>query len=405
VAARDGRQHVELRRDNASLDGAKELRILVLGASIMSGSQTKDENGFRKVLRDQLVGQGFTVNYVGNRIGGSMLDNALTAWGGFRIDEVAQKGELSYAYQPNVVLLQCGSNDFFQNFQIATASNRFEALVDRIHEAVPDSLVVVSTLLPNFNSNFAAKFSTFDGDLKAMAAKKIAAGEKVSLADFTTSEYSTKDIRPPPDGTHPTDAGYVKMGGTYYKAILAAQDMITAPRDNGIPNYDAFPQTSCAATFNQTSVLTQQSYSGTPGDVTKLKGDGVRFCDMFGNKADDYLWMSSNGSLTLFGNTHSPPNWKEYGIVHDGGIAPRDQVHLTDLDGDGLCDYVVVSKNNGTLQWQKNLGYNGSFSWGPLTSVNKTDSRHLSPVHCEWGSEGVYFADTTGSGETIYQSM
>lgn len=131
---------------------------------------------------------------------------------------------------------------------------------------------------------------------------------------------------------------------------------------------------------------------------TRLKGDGVRYCDMFGHEYDDYVWMDYDGSLTLFGNIHDPPNWREYGKIHPGGIAPRDRVILADLDGDGKCDYIVVNGKNGTLQWQRNLGFNQTFQWGPLNNVNNTDAKRPVTVHCEWGSQGVSLADISGYG-------
>lgn len=50
------------------------LRILPLGASITWGTGSTTGNGYRKPLRDQLRFDGWNVNMVGSRAGGSMND-------------------------------------------------------------------------------------------------------------------------------------------------------------------------------------------------------------------------------------------------------------------------------------------------------------------------------------------
>lgn len=54
--------------------GTFYLRILPLGASITWGQASSDGNGYRKFLRDQLRFDGWNVNMVGSRNGGTMND-------------------------------------------------------------------------------------------------------------------------------------------------------------------------------------------------------------------------------------------------------------------------------------------------------------------------------------------
>jgi len=51
------------------------LRILPLGASITQGIKSSDENGYRKLLRQQLRWKGWKVNMVGTKNNGNMADN------------------------------------------------------------------------------------------------------------------------------------------------------------------------------------------------------------------------------------------------------------------------------------------------------------------------------------------
>ena len=54
--------------------GSFYLRILPLGASITYGYMSSDGNGYRKALRDRLRFDGWNVNMVGSRSGGTMND-------------------------------------------------------------------------------------------------------------------------------------------------------------------------------------------------------------------------------------------------------------------------------------------------------------------------------------------
>lgn len=51
------------------------LRILPLGASITQGVRSSDENGYRKLLRQQLRWKGWKVNMVGTKNNGNMADS------------------------------------------------------------------------------------------------------------------------------------------------------------------------------------------------------------------------------------------------------------------------------------------------------------------------------------------
>jgi hypothetical protein len=51
------------------------LRIMPLGASITQGYKSSDNNGYRKVLREQLRHAGWPVNMVGSLSDGTMHDN------------------------------------------------------------------------------------------------------------------------------------------------------------------------------------------------------------------------------------------------------------------------------------------------------------------------------------------
>ncbi len=63
---------------------------------------------------------------------------------------------------------------------------------------------------------------------------------------------------------------------------------------------------------------------------------------MDGDGFDDYVNIAPNGQMTLYRNINNPPNWGQSGIIHTIN-APRKEVHLADMSGDGRCDIVYVS--------------------------------------------------------------
>lgn len=87
------------------------LRILPLGASIVFGTDSSDGNGFREDLRSQLIANNASVNYVGEVQAGTMLDNDVSGFPGYRIDQVAPKMEDALPWLPNLILIHIG--EFF----------------------------------------------------------------------------------------------------------------------------------------------------------------------------------------------------------------------------------------------------------------------------------------------------
>lgn len=92
-----------------AIAGSDTLRILCLGASITYGYESTDGNGYRYGLRGALVSGGNKVNMIGSLTHGTMYNNEVEGWSGYRIAEVAEKAELSLPSLPNLVLIHVGS--------------------------------------------------------------------------------------------------------------------------------------------------------------------------------------------------------------------------------------------------------------------------------------------------------
>ncbi|OWP06709.1 GDSL-like Lipase/Acylhydrolase [Marssonina coronariae] len=229
IEGKEGIQNwaTSLDKRQKSIAGGIELRILPLGASIVYGMTSPDGNGFRYALWNQLVTKGNPVDMIGSVRSGTMLDNDVEGWPGYIIDQVAAKASLSTPSQPNLVLLNAGTNDCIQNVDITNAANRLGALINTLFSSIPGVTVIASTLLPNVNNENCVQ--TVNSMIPAMIAALQEQGKKVLYVDFHSIHFSTADIGT--DGTHPTEAGYQKMAAVWYQGIqtASAAGWITAP--------------------------------------------------------------------------------------------------------------------------------------------------------------------------------
>ncbi|KAF1993338.1 carbohydrate esterase family 3 protein, partial [Amniculicola lignicola CBS 123094] len=88
-----------------------------------------------------------------------------------------------------------------------------------------------------------------------------------------------------------------------------------------------------------------------------LRGDGVHYCDMYGRGHDDYIWIWSDGKITVYENINNPPFWDPHEFVLDVAT-PRKHVHFADWNGDGKCDVLTVDQISGQVSVWLNT-YNG----------------------------------------------
>ena len=204
-----------------------------------------------------------------------MSNNQVEAFPGYRIDQVAKKGNLSLPEMPNVVLIFLGTNDMTQNYQVSTAHVRMGNLVDHILSVVPNATVIVGTLLPNAKPSAETNILAFNAALPGVISNLTSQGKKVSLVDFHSDWFSTADLGT--DGTHPTDMGYLKMARVFYKGIVAAAEAgnITAPTVvAGVDDYKAGNDSSKAGTA--IDVVCQGQINGTAQKTQCSEGERLQ---------------------------------------------------------------------------------------------------------------------------------
>lgn len=199
--------------------GGSTLKIMPLGDSITDGYLIP--GAYRINLHPLLVSSGVNFDFVGAMQNGpsTLPDRDHEGHSGRRIEQVHalidQWGYIT-TFKPNIVLLMLGTNDVIQDYQMNTAPARLMALIDRIHELNPNTMVLVANL-PTIGPSYLARLNTFNAAIKPLILAKVQAGEKVRFVEQNTGSLWAETY----DGVHPNEAGYVKIANNWHMAIMS----------------------------------------------------------------------------------------------------------------------------------------------------------------------------------------
>jgi lysophospholipase L1-like esterase len=201
-----------------------------LGASITYGMGSSDNNGYRAELRSMLLStttnlpHAVSVNMVGSRRNGAMIDNDVEGWSGYRIDQVHAVAKASVpAWKPNLVLVNAGTNDAAQNHDVPHAGERMEQMLADVWALSPRATVLLSTLLLNTNEDTERNVVEINEQYAKLVEKLREEGRRIVLVDMHGPEGPlAEDL---PDNTHPSNEGYRKMARLWYKGIEEASNM------------------------------------------------------------------------------------------------------------------------------------------------------------------------------------
>lgn len=233
----DNFQKFAVNISSKSLGDGIPLRPMPLGASITYGQGSTDGNGYREHLRSAITDGGNLVNMVGTRKAGTMKDNDVEGWPGYRIDQIVPKARVAVPeYKPNVILVNAGTNDAVQNKDIPNAGSRMEGMINNLFEDSPKATVILSTLIINLNANAEKNVKLINVQYKALADRLQGEGKHVVLADMHGADGPQKEDMH--DDTHPDDEGHAKMAAIWYRALEEASDngWLVKAEDIGIPD-------------------------------------------------------------------------------------------------------------------------------------------------------------------------
>ncbi|MFC4049312.1 GDSL-type esterase/lipase family protein [Actinomadura syzygii] len=408
-------------------------RAMPLGSSTTYGEKSSDGNGYRDVLDQGLqgiaernggeTGEGGAkvklmndtddtpqVDMVGSVRVGRMADRDNEGWPGRRIHEIADKATCSVKlYKPNVITLIAGGNDVNQNYQMDGAIGRLESLIRQISKDAESTLVLVAGVQPYTDPAWDARGKTFNAQIPGLVERLGDEGVNVMYVDHG---LQLSDIGP--DGNHPTDQGYDKIGAAFVKAAneANAQGRILDPvyQDSGEVS-DA-----CGITDGGTGTDDKSSKLGTHWDdrgVIQAKQfpstDRFWMVDINQDRKAEFVTVDKNQNFRFWWNGGPSGNaWVPF-VEGQNSYKPRagavgNQLRFGDVDGDGFPDCMVVDLK-GTIDLHTWKAGNPA---GSRMCMEPRDNTHVYSN----GSAGerlnidpstkIRFADVTGGGRDDY---
>jgi GDSL-like Lipase/Acylhydrolase family len=218
----------------APCPGTGPCSIMPIGDSITFGAHSTDLGGYRSQLFKLTVTNSQSITFVGRAIDGPAMVSGVPfprrheGYSGYLIDTGPTRPGLLpimdaafAASTPHIVLLQIGTNDIAQMFDLPNQPNRLGILIDKIISLAPRALVVVAQIGPTNMDDRTARVKAFNDAIPAVVQQRVAAGKHVTMVDMFTAFTSNPAYKTALlfDEVHPNDAGYVLMAQTWYDTI------------------------------------------------------------------------------------------------------------------------------------------------------------------------------------------
>lgn len=198
------------------------VRIMPLGDSITDG-YTPLPGGYRIGLWNRLAAGGYQVDFVGSLANGpaQLGDHDHEGHSGWRIDQLdANIVNWLSASDPRTIMLQIGTNDINQNYDVPGAPARLSTLIDHILTQKPQVQLFVAKITPESGAAQEAMVQSYNNALAGVVAAK---GPQVHVVDLH-SALTTADLA---DGVHPNPGGYEKMAAVWYDALRSVPSSLT----------------------------------------------------------------------------------------------------------------------------------------------------------------------------------
>ncbi|MDP4182899.1 MAG: GDSL-type esterase/lipase family protein [Bacillota bacterium] len=204
-------------------------KILPLGDSITAGAgaQPGDYGGYRVELFARAVKDNKHITFVGslssgpNTVAGVTFPKNHEGHIGWKIDQISSIATTSSALKdmPHIVLLFIGTNDEGYDSSQPGASDRLGKLIDKIVAALPNSLLVVSSIYPfpgNTSTNGDAAINAYNAAIPGIIKQRADQGKHIIFVDMSKLPSGALST----DNVHPNSTvGYPWMGDKWYEAI------------------------------------------------------------------------------------------------------------------------------------------------------------------------------------------
>lgn len=217
------------------------------------------------------------------------------------------KSTLSTKYQPNIIIINAGTNDCLQSYDLANFHTRYDSLLDSLYAAVPNVTIIVSTVLPGTADGIPQNRDYVNSQIRTLVNDRQTQGQKIVLVDvdipagFFTTQYLISD------GIHPTDEGHLRLAAFYLQGIEEANSLgyITPPAETGQSDAaGSAGDTTCDKTFASGESHGAQTQQGSGLD------DGIYVHDSI-DRGIRGSFVADVGANFTFARI-----WKPFG-VHD----------------------------------------------------------------------------------------
>ncbi|NES94431.1 MAG: GDSL family lipase, partial [Desertifilum sp. SIO1I2] len=197
------------------------VKIMPLGDSNTRG-HNQAPAGYRNRLWNLLSLSGFEVDFVGSQVTGTtptLSDLEHEGRGGWRIDQISDNvTNWLNQQQPDIVLLMIGTNDILQQYQVNTAPNRLNTLIDQILDWSSNVQILVGSIIPiTRNASEYQQVLDFNSTIPGIVNSK---NSQVQFIDIF-SAVSDQDLTAT-DNIHPTEFGYNKIAQAWYDALISS---------------------------------------------------------------------------------------------------------------------------------------------------------------------------------------
>lgn len=194
------------------------IRIMPLGDSITAGVGSSTRGGYRAQLWQDFLSARWQVQFVGSQLSGpaSLLDRQHEGHPGWRIGQISSH-VVSWLklYQPQVVLLQIGTNDIIYHDSVSTAPLRLRSLILQITSTLPGTTVIVAQITPLRNPILNTQVIAYNSAIPSIVQALAAHNVPVHYVDM----YHAVPVGDLEDGIHPNDSGYAAMAAVWYQAL------------------------------------------------------------------------------------------------------------------------------------------------------------------------------------------
>lgn len=408
----------------AAAGDTEAVKILSLGDSITDGYWTS--GAYRKYMYHDLEQMGYNIDMVGPKGSNSntftyngqsvSYDDNNAGYSGYAIQEMTTKEHRSgiletiqatwyngqnmiAAYQPDIVLLQIGTNDILSNYNDGI-TDRLENLVNVILQDLDaDSTVFVSTI-PDIDAYIRADWlssyginawgstqeekdrlmetvtgciDTYNTSIYNLVLKMQSEGKNVQFADINSVVDYQTDLH---DGVHPNEAGYENMGnywagllndffqdnGTNPKPVTTTtttQPAVTTTTTTTTTKATTKPitTTSTAKTTTTTKATTTTTAATVPAGATAIHLTDVKKGESYSlaNYPDaTAISFTLSGNLQYLGGAFVLGNWEK-----------SQTYSASDLNGNTLTFPIDM-----TGLWQKTFTF---FRWNDNDDVQLED--------------------------------